>query len=132
MALRAKWTLRLEGVETKLAVGPPGKARQLRPVKVCLVINGLTPDVPVETADCLDHASICDWIVRQWPNSAPTPLLETRVIELLDFLFEFDKRVQDASVVLYETGPADGQMRVGVERQVSRSQYQARLRTRRG
>lgn len=128
MALRAKWTLRLEGVETKLAVGSAEKARRTQTLQVSLVINGLTPDVPVDAADCLDHASICAWIVHQWPKSAPTPLLETRVNELLDFLFELDKRVQDAWVGLYRTGTLGGVTRVGVERQVSRSQYQSRLR----
>lgn len=128
MALRAKWTLRLEGIETKLVVGLSEKAGRPQAVQVSLVVNGLTPDAPIEVADCLDHVSICDWIVRQWPNSPPTPLLETRVNELLDFLFELDKRVQDAWVGLYRTGLPGGAMRVGVERQVSRSQYQARLR----
>lgn len=128
MALRAKWTLRFEGVETKLAVGLSEKSPRPQAVQVNLVVNGLTADAPIELADCLDHASICDWIVRQWPNSAPTPLLESRINELLVFLFEFDKRVQDAWVCLYMSAHPGGPTRVGVERQVSRSQFQARLR----
>ena len=128
MALRAKWTVRVEGLKTQLAVGLSEKERQPQAVLISLVINGLTPDAPGDLADCLDYAPICDWIVRQWPQSAHTPLLETRVNELLLFLFAFDKRVQDAWVGVYKTGLPRGSTRVGVERQVSRSQFQARLR----
>ncbi|UUZ76963.1 hypothetical protein LP414_06080 [Polaromonas sp. P1(28)-13] len=115
-------------METKLAVDPPDKARLPQAVQVSVVVNGLTPDVPIDAADCLDHESICNWIVHQWPKTAPTPLLEMRVNELIVFLFEFDKRVQDAWVGLYTTGLPRGVTRVGVERHVSRSQYQARVR----
>ena len=129
MALRAKWTLRLEGVETNLALGVPGRPRPApAAVQVSLVINGLTPDVPIDLADCLDHEAICNWIVHQWPKSAPTALLETRVNELLVFLFDLDKRVQDAWVSLHRTGQLGGAMRVCLERQVSRSQFQSRSR----
>lgn len=128
MAFRAKWTVRVEGLKTQLAVGLSENERRPQRVLISLVINGLTPETPGDIADCLDYAPICDWIVRQWPQSAHTPLLEMRVNELLVFLFEFDKRVQDAWVGIYKTGQPRGSMRVGVERQVSRSQFQARLR----
>jgi dihydroneopterin aldolase len=128
MALRAKWTLRLEGVQTQLAFGAAAQADAPQPLQVSLVINGLTPDTPFDGADCLDHETICRWIVDEWPKSAATPLLETRVNELLDFIFGFDKRVQDAWVGLYRSGLPGGAARIGVERQVSRSQVQARSR----
>lgn len=128
MALRAKWTVRVESLKTQLAVGLSEKERRPQAMLISLVINGLTPDNPGDLTDCLDYAPICDWIVRQWPQSAHTPLLETRVNELLVFLFEFDKRVQDAWVGVYKADEPRGPTRVGVERQVSRSQFQARLR----
>jgi 7,8-dihydroneopterin aldolase/epimerase/oxygenase len=130
--VRAKWTIRIDGLKTQLAVGMSEKERRPQVMLISLVINGMTPDAPGDLADCLDYAAICDWIIHQWPKSAHTPLLETRVNELLVFLFEFDKRVQDAWVGVYKTIQPRGSTRVGVERQVSRSQFQARLRVVRG
>jgi dihydroneopterin aldolase len=128
MAMRAKWTVRLEGVNTRLAVGLSENERRPQAVQVSLVINGLTPDAPGDLADCMDYAPIRDWIVDRWPRSAHTPLLETRVNQLLAFLLGFDKRVQDAWVGVYKIGKPGESGRVGVERQVSRGQFQARLR----
>ena len=128
MALRAKWTVRLEGVKTQLAVGAQGKGQKPQPVLVNLVINGLTPDTPKDDADCLDHASICEWILHEWPKSAPTRLLEMRVNEMLDFLFGSDKRIQDAWVGVYMTGKSSDAGRIGVEKQMNRAQFQSRQR----
>jgi dihydroneopterin aldolase len=128
MALRAKWTVRLEGVKTQLATCQSGRAPRPQAVLIDLVINGLTPDTPNTVADCLDYAPICDWIVHQWPKKSHTLLLETRVNELLVFLFEFDHRVQDAWVGVYKTIEPRGSARVGIERQATRSQFQARSR----
>lgn len=132
MALRAKWTVRLEGLKTRLRVAEPDGEQRLEPVTVSLVINGLAADSPRQLEDCLDYAPICEWITHEWPRHDATPLLETRVNELLAFLFDFDRRVQDAWVGVYRAGQARGSARIGVERQASRSQMQARSRVVRG
>lgn len=123
--LRAKWTIRMERIETRLAFGP-GAGED---VQVSVVISGLARAAPDEAGDCIDHAPVFDWITREWPKSKPASLLQTRVNQLLAFLFDLDKRVQDAWVAIYRTGTPPSRTRVGVERQVSRSQFEAQLRT---
>jgi dihydroneopterin aldolase len=128
MALRGKWSVRVEGLETRLAVGLSDADRLPRPVQVSLLIDGLAPDRPGAIADCIDYAAICDWITDQWPQSAHTPLLETRVNELLAFVFAFDKRVQDVWVGLYRPLDASPGARVGVERQSTRRRFEEQMR----
>ena len=128
MALRAKWTVRMEGLETRLAAGGSDGEPELHLVRVSLVINALTPDTPGEPDDCVDHAAICHWIAHQWPLSPAAPLLETRVNELLDFVFAFDKRVQDVWVGLDQPLAAPQGARVGVERKRTRRQFEDRMR----
>jgi 7,8-dihydroneopterin aldolase/epimerase/oxygenase len=65
---------------------------------------------------------VCEWITQQRPRYDATPLLETRANELLAFLFDFDKRVQEAWVGVYRTGSP----RIGIERQARRSQFRTR------
>jgi dihydroneopterin aldolase len=128
MALRAKWTVRIEGLKTRLRVGAPNADPRTEPMSVSLEVNGLAPDAPQQLDDCFDYAPICEWVTREWPLSDAAPLLETRVNQLLTFLFECDRRVQDVWVGVYKTGQARGSARVGVERRASRTQFQSRLR----
>jgi len=95
MALRAKWSIRIDELPTRLAFGDAADA-VLQPLLVSLLIEGLAPDEPGRREDCFDAAPVCDWITGPWTKSAATPLIETRVNQLLLFLFAHDKRVQSA------------------------------------
>lgn len=126
MALRAKWSLRVDELPTRLALGDT--ADGVQPVLVSLLIEGLAPDEPGRQEDCFDAAPVCDWITGEWPKSAATPLIETRVNQLLLFLFAHDKRVQNAWVALVRPGVPSRTARITIERSASRSQFQLRLR----
>jgi dihydroneopterin aldolase len=124
--LRTRWTVRVDELHTRLAFAPGDGPARVQPVSVSLVVNGLAPDAPDSRDECLDLERVCRWITDDWPASAPTPLLENRVNELLAALFESDRRVQDAWVGLYRTPSAAGARRFGVERQASRLQFQSK------
>ena len=125
--MRTRWTVRVDELHTELAFGAGGDPAQVQPVSVSLVVNGLAPDAPDNRDECLDLEGVCRWITEHWPSSAPTPLLENRVNELLAQVFEADRRVQDAWVGLYRTPATGGARRFGVERQASRLQFQSQL-----
>lgn len=124
--MRTRWTVRVDDLKTTLALGEQPEDAQVEPVSVSLVVNGLAPDAPDGRDECIDLEPVCRWITDAWPDSAPTPVLEHRVNELLAQVFDADRRVQDAWVGLYRLGAASGARRVGVERQVSRLQFQSR------
>jgi len=126
MALRAKWSIRIDELPTRLAFGDEADAVQ--PVLVSLLIEGLAPDEPGRREDCFDAAPVCDWITGSWTKSAATPLIETRVNQLLLFLFAHDRRVQSAWVALVRLSVPPHAARIAVERSASRSQFQMRLR----
>jgi dihydroneopterin aldolase len=126
MALRAKWTVRIERLRTALAVGVHAHERRPQPVEVSVVIHGLSDAEPEALCDCLDYEPLCVWLTDEWPRTAHTPLLETRVNELLDRIFESDRRVQEAWVGVYKPNALPHAGRIGVERQVSRRQFETR------
>src|SRR5574337_847789 len=79
MAPYAKWTLRIELLETRLAVGVYDHERSAQPVFVSVRADGWASAEPNALYQCLDYEPICRWITEQWPLSEHTPLLETRV-----------------------------------------------------
>lgn len=126
MALRAKWTVRIEHLKTALAVGVHPHEREVQPVEVSVLIHGLSDAEPDALSDCFDYEPLCLWLTDEWPRTAHTPLLETRVNELLERIFQSDRRVQEAWVGVYKPNAVPHAGRIGVERHVSRRQFETR------
>ena len=122
--MRTRWTVRVEDLRTRLPLGGSAALARLEPVSVSVVVNGLAPDAPDGREECIDLEPLCHWITESWPQTAPTPVLEARVNELLARVFDADRRVQDAWVGVYRESAAGGARRWGVERQASRLQFQ--------
>lgn len=130
MALRAKWTVRVQSLQTRLRVGLAAHERHPQPVLVSLRISGLTETAPLTLAQCLDCEPICRWVLEEWPQSPHTPLLETRLNELVACVFNTDKRIMDAWIGLYKTQAVPEAEFVGLEREISRRQFEEQQRSR--
>lgn len=133
MALRTRWTVRIERLQTLLAVGTLPHELAPQPVEVSLALSGLADVAPEAADDCIALQPICDWLVETWPRTPHVPLLETRINELLGHVFAQDRRVQEITVGLYKCGGPDARpalraAAIGVERQVSRSQFESQMR----
>ena len=119
----AIWSVRIERLETKLAVGIYDNEREPQPVWVSVTLTGLAPAVPGGLHDCLDYEPLCRWLATEWPRSPHTPLLETRVNEVFDFAFELSPRVQEVSVGLYKQRVSRYATAIGLERSTSRAEH---------
>jgi dihydroneopterin aldolase len=128
MALRSKWTIRVHRLETLLRVGMDTDEQNPQPITVNLRISGLAESHPDALDQCFDYKPICRWILEDWPQTRHTPLLETRFNELVEFVFAQDKRVMDVCVGLYKVRGVRQAEFVGLEREVTRRQYQEQLR----
>ena len=124
MALRSKWTVRVDSLTTALRVGIYAHEQQPQPIVLSLQISGLAETVPTQLDQCFDYEPICRWALDEWPKSAHTPLLETRLNELAEQIFIRDKRVMDVWVGIYKTQAFPEALRVGLERDISRRQYE--------
>jgi 7,8-dihydroneopterin aldolase/epimerase/oxygenase len=128
MALRSKWTVRIHRLETMLRVGASEEGQHPQPVTVSLRISGLAETHPEGLEQCFDYQPICRWVVEEWPHTPHTELLETRFNELVEHIFAQDKRVMDVWVGLYKSRAVRQAAFVGLERDVTRRQYQEQLR----
>jgi hypothetical protein len=116
MALRAKWTIKIEKLSTRLADG--------QALLVSLAVSGLYGAAPASAADCLEPEPIRRWILDEWPHLPRQALLQARANELLAHVFDLDRRVQDVWVGIYRTGAPGGGELVGVERHATRRQFE--------
>jgi len=128
MALRSKWTVRIHRLETWLKVGSSEEERNAQPVTVSLRICGLAETHPAGLDECFDYQAVCRWVVEEWPQTPHTALLETRLNELVEHVFAHDRRVMDLWVGLYKIKAVRQAEFVGLEREVTRRQYQEQLR----
>ncbi len=132
MAPRSKWTVRVQSLETHLRVGIYEHEREPQPVLVSLRISGLAETFPSTLAQCFDYEPICRWVLDEWPLSAHTALLETRLNELVDQVFRADQRITDLWVGLYKTQNVPQAQFVGLERDITRLQFEERPAVARG
>lgn len=130
MALRSKWTIRVKSLKTSLRVGIYEHELVPQPVLINLSISGLNETLPTALSQCFDYEPICRWLTDVWPHSEHTPLLETRFNELIEYVFNSDRRIRDVCLELYKTNAFSNVESVGLEREVSRRQFEEQQRSR--
>jgi dihydroneopterin aldolase len=106
------------GLETRLRVGIWDHEREFQPVRVNLSLRARLSD------GSLDSLAIPRWITDEWPKSAHIPLLETRLRELMQFVFEFDTRIDCVDVALSKPWACREARGVGVRMALSRDEYE--------
>jgi dihydroneopterin aldolase len=129
MSLRSKWTIRVEALRTSLRVGVYEHELEPQPILLSLRISGLAETSPRTLAECFDYEPICRWAIDEWPLSPHTPLMETRFNELIERVFNADKRIRDAWFGMYKTQAFPNTEFVGLERELSRRQFEEQQRT---
>lgn len=129
MSLRSKWTIRVEELRTSLRVGIYEHELEPQPILLSLRISGLAETSPRTLAECFDYEPICRWALDEWPLTPHTPLLETRFNELIERVFNADKRIREVWLGLYKTQAIPNTEFVGLERELTRRQYEEQQRT---
>jgi dihydroneopterin aldolase len=122
------WSVRIERLLTQLRVGIYPDELPPQPVWVTLRLRGVAPAGPASLGECIDYEPLCRWITEAWPQAPHTPLLETRINELLAFAFDFDGRVQEVQVGIAKQRMSPGAATVGIERSATRPEFEAQRR----
>ena len=127
--MNATWTVRIDRLATQLPVGIYDHEQDAQPVWVSLTATGEASAAPGSLGDCFDYEPLCRWLTQEWPTSPHTPLLETRVNQVIEFLFAADPRVQQVWVGLYKQRVSQQALAVGMERASSRAEFEALRRS---
>lgn len=127
--MNATWTVKIERMEIHLPVGIHADELAPQPVWVSLAATGTATASPASIEQCFDYEPLCDWLSGEWPRTPHTPLLETRINELLAFVFALDERVNAVWVGLYKQRMSRGAIGVGIERNATRLEFKAQQRS---
>ena len=119
------WTIEIKDLMTRLRVGLLEHERAYQPIRVNLSIRAITPAFPQSIEECLNYQPICEWAVREWPKQPHTPLLETKILELMRFIFEYDARVEWIDAVLSKPEAAEKGCTVEIRMTASREEFEA-------
>lgn len=115
-------------MEIHLPVGIYADELEPQPLWVSLTASGSASAAPRSLDQCFDYEPLCHWLGHVWPRTPHTPLLETRINQLLGFLFGLDARVQTAWIGLYKQRMSRQAVAVGIERCATRVEFEAQQR----
>lgn len=116
----APWTVTIDNLETQLRVGIWDHEREYQPVRVTM---SLGPAPNAREADGVNCLPIVHWITDEWPHQPHTPLLETRLRELMAFVFAFDARIDWLDAALSKPLACPEAAGVGVRMVISRRDF---------
>jgi dihydroneopterin aldolase len=122
------WTVDIVDIATQLRVGIWEHERAPQPIRITLSMRATAPAFPRTIEDCLNYQPICRWITDDWPQQAHTPLLETRVRELMSFVFDYDDRIEWVDLAISKPVAISAATGVGIRMALSRSDYEANFR----
>lgn len=123
--MNALWTIMIERMEIHLPVGIYEDEQSPQPLWVSLKASAMASASPSSLGQCLDYEPLCHWLTQVWQHTPHTPLLETRINELLAFVFALDKRVSNVWVGLYKQRVSRQALAVGMERNATRVEFEA-------
>jgi dihydroneopterin aldolase len=117
----------ITNLDTRLRVGIWEHERAFQPVHVNLI---MAPDAArlQPGGGGIDYRPVVRWVQEEWPDAPHTPLLETRLRELIDFVFASDLGVVWLDAALSKPQACPEARGVGVRMALSRDEY-ARLFT---
>jgi len=124
------WTIEIVNLETNLSVGIWEHEVTPQPILVSLSLRAIAPAFPQTIEDCINYQPVCAWITTLWPEQQHTPLLETKLFELMNFVFAFDSRIEFADISISKTKAIPAAQKVGVRMALSRSEYEFLMRRR--
>jgi dihydroneopterin aldolase len=126
--MNGTWSVRIDRLPTQLRVGIDADELAPQLVWVTLRLRGAAAACPTSLPECIDYSPLCRWITEQWPCSPHTPLLESRVNQLVETAFELDDRIQEVHAGLAKQRMGALGASVGIERCVSRPEFEAQRR----
>ena len=112
----------ISNLDTRLRVGIWDHEREFQPVHVNLV---LAPDAArlLPGGGGIEYRPIVRWVQEEWPAAPHTPLLETRLRELIDFVFACDLGVVWLDAALSKPQACPQARGVGVRMALSRGEH---------
>jgi dihydroneopterin aldolase len=119
----APWSVTIDNLETRLRVGIWDHEREHQPVRVTVSVGPAPGALHGQEPGGVSCQPIMHWIAEEWPHQPHTPLLETRLRELMAFVFAFDPRIGWLDAALSKPLACPQAAGVGVRMALSRRDF---------
>lgn len=123
------WTIEIAEIETRLRVGIWEHELAPQPIRINLTVRAIAAALPESIEDCVNYEPICRWIIDEWPQQPHTGLLETRLRELMAFVFGFDHRIEWVDAAIAKPQAISGVRGVGLRMALSRDDFESAFRS---
>jgi len=110
----------LENISTTSKVGIWEHELISQPIRIDLEINASLAIFPNDIQECINYDPICNWLTHEFPNFPHTELLETRMLEIFDFIFRMDQRIKSATISIFKTKAFNNIDMVGINKTMTR------------
>jgi dihydroneopterin aldolase len=118
-------TISIHQLKTTSKVGIWEHEKNAQPILVSIQIEGVASVFPGDITECIDYEPICNWLTKDFPNLPHTGLLETRLFQILKYIFNCDSRIDSAHVDLSKTSAFSNLQSVGVSTNLDRTSFEA-------
>lgn len=118
------WTITYRRIESFVRIGIYDFEHAPQRIWVDATVEGDFPLHPRGIEDCFNYQHLHRLVVEQWPLREHTALLETLVVEALEFVFEADSRVTRAQVAISKPDIFNEIESVSVSASWTRTEYE--------
>ena len=123
MPAKQLWRFHVKNLATQMCIGCDPKEREPQRIFVNAVIEGEYSAKPQSLAECINYDIIYRIVTQEWPKLPHTILLETRIRELLEYIFRTDERITFARVSLAKPDIFPEMESIGLEAEWTRADF---------
>ena len=124
MSFKQKWRIYINSLEVVMRVGCAPHEREPQRIWLNVTIEGQYPVQPEVLEDCINYDLVYKFVTGTWPGLPHTILLETRMVELLEFIFASDAKVDYAKVAMLKPDIFKEVATIGLEAEWTREDYE--------
>jgi len=123
MSSKQKWRFNIRNLETRMRIGCDPKEHEPQRILVNVVMEGEYSAAPQSLEQCINYDLVYRLVTQEWPALPHTILLETRIRELLEYIFRADERISYAKVSLDKPDIFPEIESIGIEAEWTRADY---------
>ncbi len=118
------WRINITNLVTHVKVGIYPRERKSQRIMINGVIAGCYPVRPNSIEECISYEHVYKLAVQEWPKRPHVDLLETYLVELLEYVFTIDNRIQQARFSLCKPDVFKEAEAVGIEAEWTRADFE--------
>lgn len=123
--MKHRFRVYVKNLETSIAVGIYDHEKEKQRIIVNAMVEGEYPAKPQTIKDCFNYEHIHNLVTHEWSKKPHRLLLEDCVVELLEYIFKCDERVDYAKVSVCKPDIFENTEAVGVETEWTRKDFES-------